>query len=60
MNDTTLHATADANGVRIFEPIPVKPIIHADWHDELQSYLHDKSIAKLAGMTRTTASSYCG
>ena len=60
MSNTTLYATADANGVRVFDPSPVKPTGKQDWHDELQEYLHTKSIVRTAGMTRATASSYCG
>lgn len=46
----TLVATADSNGVRI----------NSDWHDEIQSWLRDREIRNMAGMTRATASSLCG
>jgi len=61
--EATLFATATDDGIVEWHkdaPATAKQLPIADWHDELQSYLHERSIVRTAGMTRATATSYCG
>ena len=60
MSTLTLRATATEAGVVEYSAEPTEPVVKSDWHDELQSWLKDKETVKFAGMTRATASSYCG